>query len=609
MSNLTFGIVGEFQAGKSTLINCLLGRLVASVGDGTATTHTRVNYRYSSKEYIEIEDIFGNIHTIETIPQLQSITDDFLSILGKTEHCNQQEKYGIVSTRNNWGESNDIPFENHIGSWFFIKELLIEENDQFKIRINNDWTINYGASSNCEPAVLGIEKTCFLVANGNNITLPDGLYDVYFEINTKELYVVKSGEQTILSSITVYLNNPLLKGTTIVDMPGYGYNPQDNVVADTVLQHIDYAIVITTNLKSIGGEDSRTYKIISRLQQHNIPYYLFLNCSDTGHWTPKSKFNINIYIASIDQLNFYMPLLNNNGVPIVNLLWYWYSLYHTDPIFEDYKHLLPKSIEEYKHESNFNAIEEIFSMDNRAYLELKKEFKEELAKLKEELCPIGTIQAFAFNRIPKGWMVCDGSKLDPNVHHELFNAIGTTFGGDGENYFRLPDLRGRFIRGWNSNGEIDKERKFGSYQEDSLQNHSHELRCESRRTSYGGSHKHNFYTEFFYVFGKGNTGVSYINDGYTSTSSYTKKSVCSEGDHSHELPSMEVGEVNGVGKPKVSNENRPNNCALLYCIKVDPFVEGGIIPENDFILVNDQNDEPEMPCNSELSYKEIISRL
>ena len=575
MSNLTFGIVGEFQAGKSTLINCLLGRLVASVGDGTATTHTRVNYRYSSKEYIEIEDIFGNIHTIETIPQLHSITDDFLSLLGKTEHCDQQEKYGIVSTRNNWGESSDIPFENHIGSWFFIKELLIEENDQFKIRINNDWTINYGANSNCETLVLGIEKICFLVDNGKNITLPDGLYDVYFEINTKELYVVKSGEQTILSSINVYLNNPLLKRTTIVDMPGYGYNSQDNVVADTVLQHIDYAIVITTNLKSIGGEDSRTYKIISRLQQHNIPYYLFLNCSDTGHWTPKSKFNINIYIASIDQLNFYMPLLNNNGVPIVNLLWYWYSLYPTDPIFEDYKHLLPKSIEEYKHESNFKTIEEIFGMDNRAYLELKKEFKEELAKLKEELCPIGTIQAFAFNRIPLGWMVCDGRFLNSSEYHELYVAIGDTFGRVGNDMFKIPDLRGRFIRGWSNKGNIDKFRSFGSYQEHAIQKHAHSATYAKDETDERGEHKHTVK----------HVNTSYGYGGWTSSTYYMREITGSDwlnsdvkgvdatlgsGKHSHKLPKVNIEDVKSISQVQVNSadETRPDNCALLYCIKV-----------------------------------------
>lgn len=575
MSNITFGIVGEFQAGKSTLINCLLGRLLATVGDGTATTHTRVNYRYSSKEYVEIEDIFGNVHTIETIPQLQSITDDFLSLIGKTEYCNQQEKYGIVSTRNNWGDSHDIPFESYIGNWLYINKLQIKENDQFKIRINNDWTINYGADSNCEPSVLGIGKSCILVGNGKNLTLPDGLYDVYFETNTKELYVVKSGEQTILSSINVYLNNPLLKETTIVDMPGYGYNSLDNVVADTVLQHIDYAIVITTNLKSIGGEDSRTYKIISRLQQYNIPYYLFLNCSDTGHWTPKSKFNTNIFIASIDQLNFYTPLSNTNGVPIVNLLWYWYSLCPTDPIFEDYKHLLTKSIEQYKHESNFKSIEEIFSMDNRMYLELKKEFKDELAKLKEELCPVGTIQTFAFNKVPQGWMPCDGRFLYASEYSQLYDAIGNTFGHIGNDMFKIPDLRGRFIRGWSNNGYIDKFRTFGSYQEHAIQRHAHLATFERDITEDNGDHKHNIkFEKTSYGYG-GWTSSTYFmreitNEDLMKSYVQSQEATLGSGKHNHKLPKVNISDAKAIsqGNVNTADETRPDNCALLFCIKV-----------------------------------------
>ena len=53
MKTIKVGIVGDFQSGKSTLINCLFGRSIASVGDGTATTHTAVNYRYSEKESIQ----------------------------------------------------------------------------------------------------------------------------------------------------------------------------------------------------------------------------------------------------------------------------------------------------------------------------------------------------------------------------------------------------------------------------------------------------------------------------------------------------------------------------------------------------------------------------
>lgn len=567
MSNLTFGIVGEFQAGKSTLINCLLGRLVATVGNGTATTHTKVNYRYSSDEYVEIEDIFGNIHRIETIPQIYSITDDFLSLLGNKENYNQQKKYGIVSTLNNWGESKDILFENFIGDWLCINKLQIGVNDQFKIRINNDWTINYGAASKYEQSVLSIENKHILVDDGKNITLPEGLYDVYFEVNSKELYIVKSGERTILSSINVYLNNTLLKWTTIVDMPGYGYNSIDNAVADTALQEIDFAIVIITNFKSIGGEDSRTYNIISRLQKYNIPYYLFLNCSNTGYWTPKSKFNINIYIASIDQLNFYMPLLNNNGVPIVNLLWYWYSLYPTDPIFEDYQHLLQKSIEEYGRESNFKAIEEIFSMDNRAYLELKKEFKEELAKLKEELCPIGTIQAFAFNKVPQGWMICDGRSLNKYDYSELFNVIAHTFGKEGNDYFKIPDLRGRFIRGWDPNATIDPQRRhLGTYQEDAIQSHDHSFYSKRVSLSSSGDHSHTAKATRISIDQGMLSSVKVVQ--WLSSSGDDTGGTTSNGDHTHELK-LNGNPISQANNARTSTETRPKNCALLFCIKVN----------------------------------------
>ena len=567
MSNITFGIVGEFQAGKSTMINCLLGRLVTTVGDGTATTHSKVNFRYSYDEYVEIEDIFGNVQRIESIPQLHSITDDFISLLGKTENIYQQNKYGIVSNRNDWGESKDIPFEKYIGSWLYINELRIEANDQFKIRMNNDWTINYGAASRYEPSVLSVEKKHVLVDDGKNLTLPEGLYDVYFEVNSKELYVVKSGEHSIISSINVYLNHPLLKWATIVDMPGYGYDSRDNAVADTALQEIDYAIVIITNFKSIGGEDSRTYNIISKLQKHNIHYYLFVNCSDTSHWTPKSKFNTNIYISSIDQLNFYTPLLNTNGLPIVNLLWYWYSLCPTDPIFEDYKHLLTKSIEQYKHESNFKAIEEIFSMDNRAYLELKKEFKEELAKLKGELCPVGTIQAFAFNNVPYGWMVCDGRSLYKYEYSELFHVIGNNFGNDGNEKFKIPDLRGRFIRGWDPSATVDPQRRhIGTYQEDALQSHDHSFYSNRVSLSSSGDHSHTAKATRISIDQGMLSSVKVVQ--WLSSSGDDTGGTTSNGDHTHELK-LDGNPISQANNARTSIETRPKNCALLFCIKVN----------------------------------------
>jgi microcystin-dependent protein len=58
---------------------------------------------------------------------------------------------------------------------------------------------------------------------------------------------------------------------------------------------------------------------------------------------------------------------------------------------------------------------------------------------------IGEIRMFGFgNRgAPNGWQTCDGSLLAISEYDALFALIGTTYGGDGQNTFAVPDLRGR----------------------------------------------------------------------------------------------------------------------------------------------------------------------
>jgi microcystin-dependent protein len=56
---------------------------------------------------------------------------------------------------------------------------------------------------------------------------------------------------------------------------------------------------------------------------------------------------------------------------------------------------------------------------------------------------VGEIRMFGGNFPPAGWAFCDGSLLSIAENETLFNLIGTTFGGDGQSTFALPDLRGR----------------------------------------------------------------------------------------------------------------------------------------------------------------------
>ena len=111
--------------------------------------------------------------------------------------------------------------------------------------------------------------------------------------------------------------------------------------------------------------------------------------------------------------------------------------------------------------------------------------------------PVGTIVAFGGTTLPAGWLLCDGSSLSTTTYSSLFAAIGSNWGSTSANTFRLPDLRGRFLRG-RANGAVDNittvavdpdagARSFqftngatgdnvGSYQGDDFKSHKHENR-------------------------------------------------------------------------------------------------------------------------------------
>ena len=56
---------------------------------------------------------------------------------------------------------------------------------------------------------------------------------------------------------------------------------------------------------------------------------------------------------------------------------------------------------------------------------------------------VGEIRMFAGNFAPAGWMLCDGQQLPISENETLFNIIGTTYGGDGQSTFNLPNLQSR----------------------------------------------------------------------------------------------------------------------------------------------------------------------
>ena len=97
--------------------------------------------------------------------------------------------------------------------------------------------------------------------------------------------------------------------------------------------------------------------------------------------------------------------------------------------------------------------------------------------------PVGVVTFYAASAAPVGWLECDGSTLIKTLYNDLWLAIGNTFTSiPSTDYFKIPDLRGLFVRGWHHNkvgtSEGDAEgnsRIFGSIQQDCIENHTHDL--------------------------------------------------------------------------------------------------------------------------------------
>ena len=103
---------------------------------------------------------------------------------------------------------------------------------------------------------------------------------------------------------------------------------------------------------------------------------------------------------------------------------------------------------------------------------LQNQLTNALAGIK--LVPAGTISHFAGSTAPDGYLVCDGRTLITTSYPDLFSAIGYTYGGGGTS-FNVPNLLGEFIRGWDAGRGVDAGRNLGSFQNQDLASHTHDV--------------------------------------------------------------------------------------------------------------------------------------
>lgn len=207
--------------------------------------------------------------------------------------------------------------------------------------------------------------------------------------------------------------------------------------------------------------------------------------------------------------------------------------------------------------------------------------------------PPGAIMPFATNVAPDGWLICNGDNSLPNGlgtfqgktanFSRLYNALGNTYGGLGI----LPDLRGYFIRGFGTNLDGTASLStFGQKQADAFQGHKHEI--YDPQHSHTGSATENGDHFHYMNYGK-KVDATGGNDGHLMLrlDPMNDQLMATTGKHSHTVSvatnstNVKVlsatgdqatpgsGDSNGPGgeTPRVSDETRPKNVSLLYCIK------------------------------------------
>ena len=98
---------------------------------------------------------------------------------------------------------------------------------------------------------------------------------------------------------------------------------------------------------------------------------------------------------------------------------------------------------------------------------------------------IGEIRVVGFNFAPVGWALCNGALLSISEYSPLFNLLGTTYGGDGQTTFALPNLMGRipFHQGSSTGGPLVMGQAGGTetvtLQTSQLPAHTHALAANS----------------------------------------------------------------------------------------------------------------------------------
>jgi len=206
--------------------------------------------------------------------------------------------------------------------------------------------------------------------------------------------------------------------------------------------------------------------------------------------------------------------------------------------------------------------------------------------------PAGMVVAFPAATAPTGWAICDGSEKSKTTYASLFSAIGTTwdtctnpltgsaYSSPASGNFRLPDLRGTFLRGAGNFGDVSKDTVLGGFQSDATAPNNLSNSFSYVTGSVGGSdgtHAHSGTTITEGNVG-GNGNITYWNptnsgnwagggSAGAATGTHTHGwSTSGTGSHGHSVTGDQlVAAGQGISG---DSETRPQNVGMNFIIKL-----------------------------------------
>ena len=180
--------------------------------------------------------------------------------------------------------------------------------------------------------------------------------------------------------------------------------------------------------------------------------------------------------------------------------------------------------------------------------------------------PTGSVFCMAVATVPSGYLECNGQTLSRSTYAALFAIIGTQYGAPSGSTFKVPDLRGEFIRGFDNGRGVNPNRSIGSLEGDDNKLHNHAIDITSQPVTLVGSI--DGIGEGFLASGSASGVFSKKPDGSRTITETDSTSFVAgvnfNANHSHAI----TGNTANSGGDGVTGESRPRNIAMMYVIKV-----------------------------------------